>query len=118
MTDRVRFQADANFNAFIIRGLLRRQPLIDVQTAEQAQLQGIDDVHVLALAASAGRILVSHDYHTMPEHSAAFLAGGQRSPGVMPLHQTLPVAQAIEALLVWEASAPNEWEDTLTYLPQ
>jgi hypothetical protein len=37
----------------------------------------------------------------------------------MPLHQTLPVAQAIEALLlVWEASAPNEWEDTLTYLPQ
>jgi hypothetical protein len=53
MTDRVRFQADANFNAFIIRGLLRRQPLIDVQTAEQAQLQGIDDVHVLALAASA-----------------------------------------------------------------
>lgn len=87
MTDRVRFQADANFNAFIIRGLLRRQPLIDVQTAEQAQLQGIDDVHVLALAASAGRILVSHDYHTMPEHSAAFLAGGQRSPGVMPLHQ-------------------------------
>lgn len=119
MTDRVRFQADADFNAFNIRGLLRRQPMIDVQTAEQAQLQGIDDLHVLALAASAGRILVSHDYHTMPEHSAAFLAGGQRSPGVMPLHQTLPVAQAIEALLlVWEASAPNEWEDTLTYLPQ
>ena len=69
-------------------------------------------------AAESGRVLVSHDYHTMPGHFASFLASGQHSPGVLLLHQTLPVAQAIEALLlVWDASAPEEWRDTLTYLP-
>lgn len=119
MSDRVRFQADANLNALILRGLLRRQPLVDVHSAEVAHLQGVDDSSVLAIAASTGRVLVSHDYHTLPEHFATFLASGNHSPGVMLLHQTLPIAQAIEALLlVWEASIPEEWIDTLTYLPQ
>lgn len=62
---------------------------------------------------------MSHDYHTMPVHFADFFASGQHSPGIFLLHQTVPVAQAIEAiLLVWGASEPEEWRDTLTYLPQ
>jgi uncharacterized protein DUF5615 len=118
MSDRVRFQADANLNALIIRGALRRQPLIDFQTADAADLSGVPDQEVLARAAQSGRILVSHDYRTMPGHFADFLATGQHSPGVLLLHQTLPVAQAIEALLlVWEASSPEDWRDLLTYLP-
>jgi hypothetical protein len=118
MGERVRFQADANFNALILKGLLRRQPLVDIQTAETAGLTGVADPEVLALAAYAGRVLVSHDYHTMPAFFSAYLASGEHSPGVLLLHQTLPVAQAIEALLlVWEASVPDEWQDTLTYLP-
>ncbi|HEY7976246.1 MAG TPA: DUF5615 family PIN-like protein [Ktedonobacterales bacterium] len=119
MSERVRFQADANFNAVIMRGLLRRQPLMDIQTADAAGLAGVPDPEVLARAAQSGRVLVSHDYHTMPRHFADFLASGQHSTGVLLLHQMLPVAQAIEALLlVWEASDPEEWRDTLTYLPQ
>ena len=34
MSERVRFQADANLNALIIRGLLRRQPHVDIQTED------------------------------------------------------------------------------------
>jgi hypothetical protein len=30
MSERVRFQADANLNVLIIKGLLRRQPMIDI----------------------------------------------------------------------------------------
>jgi hypothetical protein len=118
MSERVRFQADANFNALIIKGVLRRQPLLDIQTADAARLAGVPDPEVLARSAQSGRVLVSHDYHTMPDHFADFLASGQHSPGVLLLHQTLPVAQAIEALLlVWNASDPAEWRDLLTYLP-
>lgn len=118
MSDRVRFQADANLKALIIKGLLRRQPLVDMQSADAAELAAIPDPEVLARAAAAGRILVSHDYHTIPDHFAQFLASGQHSPGVLLLHQQLPIAQAIEALLlVWSASAPEEWHDQLTYLP-
>jgi hypothetical protein len=118
MSLRIRFQTDANFSAIIVRGLLRRQPQVDIQTAESAKLAGVPDLEVLARAAQSGRVLLSHDYHTMPDHFAAFLASGQHSPGVLLLHQTLPVAQAIEELLlVWEASDQAEWQDLLTYLP-
>src|SRR5579862_2740364 len=68
MSERVRFQADANFNALIVKGLPRRQPLIDIQSADAAGLAGMPDPEVLALTAQSGRILVSHDYHTMPTH--------------------------------------------------
>jgi hypothetical protein len=118
MSERVRFQADANLNVLIIKGLLRRQPMINIQSAETAGLAGIPDQEVLVRAAEAGRVLVSHDYRTMPVHFADFLASGQHSPGVLLLHQQLPIAQAIEALLlVWDASAPEEWRYWLTYLP-
>ncbi|MGH2501022.1 MAG: DUF5615 family PIN-like protein [Ktedonobacterales bacterium] len=118
MSERVRFQADANLNALIIKGLLRRQPMIDIQLADTAGLAGVADEEVLARTAEVGRVLVSHDYRTMPGHFADFLASGRHSPGVLLLHQQLPIAQAIEALLlVWDASAPEEWRDRLTYLP-
>lgn len=118
MKERVRFLADANFNATIIKGILRRQPLIDVQTADSAGLAGVSDPVVLARASQSGRILLSHDFRTMPGHFTHFLADGQHSPGVLLLHQTLPVGQAIDALLlVWEASTPDEWSDALIYLP-
>ena len=92
----------------------------DVLTAREAGNagQGIPDPEVLARTAQSERVLVSHDYHTMPDHFAEFLTSGQHSPGVLLLHQTLPVAQAIEALLLaWDASDPAEWRDLLTYLP-
>ncbi len=118
MSERVRFQADANLSVLIIKGMLRRQPLVDILTADAAGLAGISDPEVLALAARSGRILVSHDYHTMPGHFADFLASGQNSTGVLLLHPTLSVAQAIDALLlIWDASDPAEWRDRLTYLP-
>jgi len=88
--NRPHFQADANFSAVIVRGLLRRHPTLDIQTAEAAELRGVPDPEVLARAAEAGRILLSHDYHTMPEHLGAFLATGRHSPGVILLHQSLP----------------------------
>jgi hypothetical protein len=118
MSERILFQADANFNALIVKGMLRRQPLVDFQTADAAELANVPDPEVLARAARSGRVLVSHDYHTMPGHFADFLASGQHGPGVLLLHQTLPIARAIDTLLlVREASDLQEWRDTLTYLP-
>jgi hypothetical protein len=87
MSERVRFQADANFNAVIVKGALRREPQIDIQSAADTGLAGIPDSEVLARAAQADRALVSHAYHTMSGHCADFLASGQHSPGIFLLHQ-------------------------------
>jgi hypothetical protein len=82
MSEKIRFQADEDFRMRIIKGLRRRQPLIDIQTTSEAGLQGFPDPIRLARAAEQGRMLVSHDVNTMPGHFAAFLASGQHSPGV------------------------------------
>ena len=46
-----RFLADANFNRDILRGVRRREPAVDFQTAESAGLRGLPDSLVLSLAA-------------------------------------------------------------------
>ena len=48
---KVRFQADADLNAEIVAGVLRREPSIDFQTADEANFRRLADPEVLALAA-------------------------------------------------------------------
>ncbi len=65
MTD-VQFQADADLKQTIVSGVLRRQPKIDFHSANEANLEGLDDAEVLAIAAREHRVLVTHDRKTMP----------------------------------------------------
>ena len=58
---RIRFQADADLDGRILRGLRRVAPEVDVQTAAEAGLAALEDSEVLRLAAEAGRILLSQD---------------------------------------------------------
>jgi uncharacterized protein DUF5615 len=64
---KVRFQADADLKHAIVSATLRREPTIDFRTAKSADLAGLDDLEVLALAAQEGGLLVSHDSRTMPK---------------------------------------------------
>jgi Domain of unknown function (DUF5615) len=108
----VRFQADPDLNAEIVAGVLRREPSIDFQTADEANLRWVPDPEVLTLAAQEGRILATHDRRTMPRHFADFILH-HSSPGVFIIAQTLSVRVAIEELLlVWAASERAEWGKT------
>lgn len=114
---KIKFQADADFSETIIQALQRREPRIDFKTADAGKIHGLLDPAVLAAAASEGRILVSHDHHTMPVHFANFIAA-QESPGVFLVAQVLPIKIAVEELLtIWEGSEAEEWVNTLQYLP-
>ena len=114
---RVRFQADADLNQTIVLALLRREPDIDFQTAVVAGLAGLGDPTVLALAAHDGRVLVTHDQSTMPEHFSQFIADST-SPGLLVVPQHLPPSIAIkELLMIWAASAAEEWLNRIAYLP-
>jgi hypothetical protein len=113
----VRFQADADLNHVIVKAMLRREPSIDFQTAHAAGLVGLRDPEVLARAADAGRVLVTHDRKTMPKHFAEFI-GQTTSHGVIIIPQKLPVRAAIEdLLLIWTASEAEEWHNRIQVLP-
>jgi hypothetical protein len=114
---RVLFQADNDLRKAIVRGVIRREAQVDFRSAQTARLNGVPDYEVLVMAARAGRILVSHDFQTMPGHFRQFTQHTS-SPGVLLIRQDLPVGQAVESLLlIWEVSKPGDWENRLCLVP-
>jgi hypothetical protein len=90
---------------------------VDFRTAELAQLRGLDDPDVLAIAARDERILVTHDSKTMPRHFGSFIES-QRSAGVIVIPQHQPVSVAVdELLLIWTATSAEDWTNRICYLP-
>jgi predicted nuclease of predicted toxin-antitoxin system len=65
----LRLAADENFNGDIVRGLLRRNPKLDIVRVQDVGLSGADDPSVLQSAADRGRILVTHDRRWRNMHS-------------------------------------------------
>jgi hypothetical protein len=114
---KVRYQADADLNEMIVWVTIRREPSVDFQTASAGGIRGLADPEVLAEAARAGRVLVTHDQTTMPEHFGAFILG-QESPGVLVIPQHVAVGEAAEELiLIWAATEAEEWVNRICYLP-
>jgi predicted nuclease of predicted toxin-antitoxin system len=114
---KVRYQADANLKRRILLAAVRQEPALDFSSADQAGLAGLADSEVLAVAAKDGRILVTHDFRTMPGHFSEFLQDGS-SPGVLLVSQRLPVPEVVEQLiLIWAASDPEEWVNRICRLP-
>jgi predicted nuclease of predicted toxin-antitoxin system len=113
----IRFLADADFNHNIVRAIKRREATLDFRTARQAALAGLKDPQVLDQAAREGRVLVTHDLSSMPRHFERFISI-QNSPGIIVVPQHLAIsAVADDLILIWNASAPEEWENQITYLP-
>ncbi len=116
--ERVRFLCDEDLRGALIRALRRSQPEMDIQTAAEAGTLGLGDPRVLAHAAAHGRVLLTHDSRTMPGHFGAFLTAGNRSPGIIIVPQGMSIGQAIQDIaLIWAASRPEEYEDSITRLP-
>ena len=114
----IRFLADASLRHAIVSGCVRREPAIDFLSAHRAKLEGMLDPDVLAIAADQGRILVTHDFPTMPRHFGEFLEARGWSPGVFLVKQRTPLAQVIDALvLAWAASEPEEWKNRIVECP-
>ena len=115
---RARFQADADLRLPIVMGLKRREPTVDFKTALDAGLTGLDDPTVLAMAAAEGRVLVTHDVSTMPEHFARFIEQ-RTSAGVILIRQDLSYREAIDGLLrLWITSEAEDLRNVIMFLPR
>jgi len=114
---RIRFQADADIDPDIRKGLLRREPTIDLRPAAGAIPDGTFDPDVLAIAADDDRVLVSGDLRTMNVHFQKFIAT-RESPGVLLIPSSRSIGAAIEGLLfVWLNWAPEDLRNRVSWLP-
>ena len=115
---KIRFQADADLDPDIARGLCRREPAVDFSFAKGVIADATSDLEVLRLSAAAGRVLVSRDVRTMPGHLAEFLRSGQ-SPGLILIPSGTSISDAIEGLLVvWLAWSAEEMQNQIRWLPR
>jgi hypothetical protein len=114
----LRLAADENFNGDIVRGLLRRNPKLDIVRVQDVGLSGADDPSVLQWAADQGRVIVTHDISTLAKHAFDRIAAGQPMAGVFEVKSVAPVGQAIDDLiLLAECSVDGEWEGQVRFLP-
>jgi hypothetical protein len=114
----LRLLTDENFNGDILRGLLLRQPDLDVIRVQDTGLDGEPDPSVLGWASSNNRIVLTHDRATMPDYAYQRVAAGHVMRGVFVVSDRLPVGQAIEQILfINEYSEQAEWSGQVIYLP-
>jgi len=114
---KIRFQADADIDPDIRKGLLRREPSIDFQPAAGTIPSGTLDPEVLRIAAEEGRVLVSGDVRTMSVHFQGFV-GAHESPGVLLIPSSRSIGAAIEGLLfVWLNWTPDDLRNRVQWLP-
>jgi hypothetical protein len=114
----LRLAADENLNNNIVRGLLRRQPELDIVRVQDVGLSGADDPTVLEWAAQEGRVLLTYDVSTVTKYAYDRVRAGQPMPGVFEVSRDVPIGRAIEdILLLVEYSLDGEWEGQVRYLP-
>jgi len=82
----LRLATDEDFNNRILRGLLRRNPALDIVRVQDVGLTGKSDAEVLEWAAREGRVLLTHDVTTMKRYVDA------RAPLVFPCAESLKSA--------------------------
>ncbi|MBW4439843.1 MAG: DUF5615 family PIN-like protein [Plectolyngbya sp. WJT66-NPBG17] len=114
----LRFLADENFSNQIIRGILRRNPDVDIVRVQDVGLIEADDPTVLEWAAQHQRVVLTHDVATMTNFAYARIEAGRGMPGLFEVSRRVPIRLAIEEiLLIAECSLEGEWEGQVRFLP-
>ena len=110
--------ADENFNNDILRGLLRRDPTLDIVRIQDVGLTHAPDAIILEWAAQENRGLLTHDLNTITKFAYERIVAGKRMPGVIEVNRSVPISVAIEdILLLAVTSSSGDWEGQIIYLP-
>ena len=113
----LRFQADADLNPAIGRGLRRREPAIDFRSAAGVIPDATPDLEVLQIAAESGRVLVSRDVATMPNAFEKFIQR-RESPGLLLVQSRRSIGSVIEGLLlIWTTWTEDDHRNRARWLP-
>ncbi len=114
----LRLLVDENFDNTIVRGLFRRNLILDIVRVQDVGLSGVDDPTILEWAAQEGRVLLTHDVATITRYAYDRVREGKAMPGVIEISTDAPIGRVIEDVLVLVAcSQDGELEGQVQYLP-
>lgn len=108
---------DHNFNYNIIRQLRRRIPDLDFVTARAAGLSRVDDKNLLRWAATDGRVILTHDRHTIPVYYADLVNAGETTAGILLVPDWITIGEAVDELEIQIVCGDHDdWIDQLRIL--
>lgn len=112
------FLADHNLTQSIVSGLWSNLPPIDVERALDVGLAEAADPDLLAWAAEQRRVLLTHDYATMPMYAYQRVQAGLPMAGVLQIPLKMPTRQALdEIILLATCGHEGECDGHVLYLP-
>ncbi|MCP4418480.1 MAG: hypothetical protein GY805_17820 [Chloroflexi bacterium] len=114
----LKFLADENFGSAILRGLLRKNSILDIVRVQEHGLSSTEDPLILEWAAKHDRIVLTHDLRTMPDFAYQRIANQQKMPGLIVMRPDIRVGTAIDdILLIADCITSEELADSVLRLP-
>lgn len=92
--------ADEHIPMRFVKALRQREPSIDIVRLHDVGLRTRPDPEILAWAALNSRVLVTFDRETLPGFAYHRLTAGEDMAGLVVIDQTIPMAQAVEELVM------------------
>jgi hypothetical protein len=114
------YLVDENMAPALANQIRRLQPNLNVLKIgdEAAPLKGTLDPEILLWLERTGFSLVTRNRKSMPQHLQAHIAAGHHVPGIFILRPQCSSRDVVEDLiLIWEVTAPEEYQDQITYIP-
>jgi len=109
---------DENLDQRILRGLQIRVPALKYAVVQETGLAGAADSTLLEWAAKNRHVTVTHDRATMLRAAFERMQSGQTLAGLVIVRKELPLARAIEDLvLLLECCTEQEVENQTLFIP-
>jgi hypothetical protein len=114
----LRLLTDEDFDGRLTRALLARLPGLDLVRVQDVALMHTPDPDILAWAAAAGRIVLTHDRNTMTGFATARVNAGQPMPGLFVVDRQASSGRTLNDLEALAApSEMDEWRDQIIFVP-
>lgn len=114
----LRFLADEDLRSAIVRAIRRMEPSIELSTVQEEGLAGAVDSLVLDYCFQNGWLLLSHDVTTMKALAEERIEKQIGMHGLFLIPQDRPTREVAESVvMMWSASAFEEWQNQIVYLP-
>ncbi len=116
----IRFLLDENVDSKFRTAMIQQQPEMIVWKIGDpgVSAKGTKDPEVLDWCEENNFILITNNRKSMHQHLADHLARGKHVPGILELNPNMSFRESLnELFLIWGASNPNEYQNTILYLP-
>ncbi len=114
----MKFAADENFDNRFLRGLLHKLPDLDIVRVQDTEMYQKSAPALLEWIARENRILLTHDFNTIPKYAYERIVSNLAMPGVIMVDSSASISVIVDDLQIMiEAGTSKDFENRIEYIP-